>query len=210
MSHAVDLEVKKLKHASNEKENDRQHAADEREKDRQHTVELEDMRLQNAMEKEAKKTESLIRLASDNLTRCLTSVTQADDKDACSIARIITEMLGSLDRPRELHCDLHAILGDERREEVIRASEDIEKKVLECRVRLRAITDTQVERERTEIGHSGRERTYRDRTLRSRENVPKSNNPGRKSNCGVKSCWGRLTTRQHLWVTPNWWNSVRT
>ena len=62
-----------------------------------------------------------------------TSVTLADGKDACSTARIITEMLGSLDRLRELHCDLHAILGDdygdERREEVIRASDDVEKKV---------------------------------------------------------------------------------
>ena len=35
-SHAVDLEIKKLKHVSDEKEKDRQHAADEREKDRQH------------------------------------------------------------------------------------------------------------------------------------------------------------------------------
>ena len=102
-------------------------------------------------------------------------MTLADGKDACSIARIITEMLGSLDRLRELHCDLYAILvddyGDELKE-VIRASEDVEKKVLECRVR--------------------------SRTLGSRENLPKSNNPGRKSNCGVKRCWGWLTTRKHL------------
>ena len=109
-SHAADLEEKKLKHAADEKEKDRQHVAD--------ASELEGKRSHSAMEKEAKRMESLIKLALDNLTCCLTGVTMEYGKDVCSITRAITEMLGLLDRIRELHCDLHAIIGDDYGDEL--------------------------------------------------------------------------------------------
>ena len=90
-------------------------------------------------------------------------------------------MLQLLHRFRVLHCDLHAILGDDYgeklKEEIMHASEDVEKKVLECIEKLGAITGTQGKREPNDLR--------------------------RKSNCGVRRCWARLATRQKLRVTAN-------